>query len=315
MNHWEYRQISLKYHLSDWLLFSAYLPLQVCSERLGSGTVPTAAVMEPEQKLEGDRQGFMIRGLPVIAELPAISRSENYLFYMSSQYCHCYIDLGIGFEAYKQKFSAKTRSTINRKIRKYQDSCGGNILWKSYQSPEEIREFFQLARAVSKLTYQERLLNAGLPDTEEFIRDAEQLAAEQRLRAYLLFDGEKPVSYLYCPVHDEVLIYAYLGYDPAYMQLSVGTVLQWLALEALFAERRFRYFDFTEGQSDHKRLFATHQQQCANVLILRKSLKNYLIVYSHRSLEIFSGWLGEILERFGLKAKIKRLLRFGSQGA
>jgi CelD/BcsL family acetyltransferase involved in cellulose biosynthesis len=271
-------------------------------------------VVAPELKLEGNSQGFMIRGLPVIGDLPAISQSEHYLFYVSSQYCHCYIDLEIGFEEYKKKFSAKTRSTINRKIRKYQDHCGGTILWKIYQSPAEIREFFQLARAVSKLTYQERLLNAGLPDNEEFIREAESLAAEQRLRAYILFDGDKPVSYLYCPVHDEVLIYAYLGYDPAYMQLSVGTVLQWLALEALFAEQRFRYFDFTEGQSDHKRLFATHQQQCVNVLILQKRLKNYLTVYSHRSLEIFSRWLGYILARFGLKAKIKRLLRFGSQG-
>jgi hypothetical protein len=312
VNHWEYRKVTLKYHLSDWLLFSAYLPLQVRSERLVNGTEPVISLAAPEQKLEGDSQGFMIRGLPVIGDLPAINRSENYLFYVSSQYCHCYIDLGIGFEEYKKKFSAKTRSTINRKIRKYQDHCGGNILWKTYQSPEEIRQFFQLARSVSKLTYQERLLNAGLPDTEEFIHGAELLAAEQRLRAYILFDGEKPVSYLYCPVHDEVLIYAYLGYDPAYMQLSVGTVLQWLALEALFAEKRFRYFDFTEGQSDHKRLFATHQQQCVNLLILQKSLKNNLLVYSHWGLEVFSRWLGEVLAKFGLKSKIKRLLRFGT---
>ena len=315
MNDWKYRQIQLKYHLSDWLLFSTSLPLQVRFERLGDGTEPVAAVAEPELELEGDSQGFMIRGLPVIGILPAIGWSTNYLFYLVSQYCHCYIDLGMGFEEYKKKFSAKTRSTINRKVRKYQEHSGGNILWKTYQSPTEIRDFFQLARAVSKLTYQERLLNAGLPDTEDFVCEAESLAAEQRLRAYLLFDGEKPVSYLYCPVHDDVLIYAYLGYDPAYMQFSVGTVLQWLALEALFEERRFRYFDFTEGQSDHKRLFATHQQPCANVLILKKNLKNSLLVYSHWCLENFSKWLGGILARFGLKAKIKRLLRFGSQGA
>jgi hypothetical protein len=73
------------------------------------------------------------------------------------------------------------------------------------------------------------------------------LAAGGQVRAYLLFDGERP--YLYCPVQGDVVIYRYLGYDPDYARMSVGTVLQWLALEELFREARFRMFDFTEGES------------------------------------------------------------------
>ena len=46
-------------------------------------------------------------------------------------------------------------------------------------------------------------------------------------------------------VREGIVDYAYLGYDPDYLHLSVGTVLQWLALDSLFAERRFRFFDFT----------------------------------------------------------------------
>lgn len=310
MSHWQYRPVPFKFQLSDWTLFSVSLPLQVRAERPFDAISPDARKLPAEKIAEGS-QGFLIRGMPIPAVLPTISRADGYLCYIPLQYRHCYIDLGLTFAGYQKQFSSKTRSTINRKIKKYSEYCGGSIAWKTYKSPGEMREFFRLARAVSKLTYQERLLDAGIPESAAFIQQAESLAADQRVRAYILFDGERPVSYLYCPVYDGVLIYAYLGYDPEYIKWSVGTVLQWLAIEQLFTEARFRYFDFTEGQSDHKRLFATHQQHCANVFFVKRTLSNTVLIYCHRFMDSSSAWLGSKLEQFGLKAKIKRLLRFG----
>lgn len=268
----------------------------------------------PIDELMPGCEGYLIRSLPVASDLPTISRRGNYLCYVPLQYQHCHIDFSLSFEGYQRKFSSKTRSTIHRKIRKYSEHCGGTIIWKTYKSPGEMREFFALARTVSRLTYQERLLDAGIPRSEEFIHQAESLAAGQGVRAYILFDGEKPVSYLYCPARDGVLIYSYLGYDPAYMHLSVGTVLQWLALEQLFNEGCFRYFDFTEGQSDYKRLFATHQRQCANVFLVKSCLRNVVVIYSHLCMNRFSTWLGMLLNRMGIKAKVKRFLRFARLG-
>jgi len=311
MNHWQFRPQPFKFQLSDWTLFSIPLRLQILAIRLIDETPPVALPTLPPEPLAAGSQGYLIRGLPVATELPVISQVEGYLCYVPLQYQHCYIDLGMSFESYQKKFSSKTRSTISRKVRKYAEHCGGTVAWKTYAMPDEMHEFFLLARAVSQKTYQERLLDAGIPDTEDFIAHAESLAAEQRVRAYLLFDGERPVSYLYCPVHDGVLTYAYLGYDPDYMNMSVGTVLQWLAVEQLFREGRFRYFDFTEGQSEHKRLFATHQRQCANVFLVRRTPGNTMLLYSHLGMERFSKWLGATLERFGIKAKIKQFLRFG----
>lgn len=310
MNRWQFRPVPFKFQLSDWSLFSVSLPLQVRAVRLIDQTPPVMALVPPADELMPGSQGFLIRGLPITAPLPVVSRIGNFLCYAPLQYQHCYIDLGQTFESYQKKFSSKTRSTINRKIRKYAEHCRGTIPWKTYKAPDEIRDFFRHARTVSKSTYQERLLDAGIPDSEEFIAQAETLAAEQRLRAYILFDGERPVSYLYCPVEEGVLNYAYLGYDPDYMQMSVGTVLQWLAVEQLFEEACFRYFDFTEGQSDHKRLFATHQQQCASVFLVKDTLRNTVLIKSHMLMDRLSKWLGTTLDRFGIKARIKRLLRF-----
>lgn len=311
MSSWQCRPVSFRFQLGDFTLFRVSLHLQVRAVRLADELQPLQFPGLPAEPLVNRSHGYLIRGLPVAAQLPAIAVLGNYLRYVPLQYQHCYIDLAAPFESYQKKFSSKTRSTINRKIRKYAAHCGGSITWKQFQAPAEMRDFIRLASAVSRKTYQERLLDAGIPGTEEFMRQAEWLAGRDRVRAYILFDKGQPVSYLYCPVDDDVLNYAYLGYDPDYASLSVGTVLQWLAIERLFAEKRFRFFDFTEGQSEHKRLFATHQRQCANVFFIRRTARTRLIVHGHRLMDLISRRLGATLERIGLKARIRRLLRSG----
>jgi CelD/BcsL family acetyltransferase involved in cellulose biosynthesis len=308
---WQYRQVPIKFQLSDKTLFACNLWLQVREIGLSEEAPPVTEPVLPIDLLEPESQGFLIHSLPVAVTQPKIRRFQNYLCYVPKQYQRYYIDLRLSFAEYKQKFSSKTRSTINRKIKKYAEHCGGNIPWKVYKTVQEMPEFFQLARLVSVKTYQEKLLDAGLPDSEEFCREMKSLAAEGRIRAFILFDHDQPVSYLYCPIYDGVLIYQYLGYDSKYMSLSVGTILQWLALEHLFEEGCFRLFDFTEGQSEHKRLFATHSIQCANIFFVRRNLRNTFLVQSHRLVDGFSVWLGDTLDQLGLKAKVKKLMRFG----
>ena len=311
MTQWHLRRVPFKYQLSDLTLLSISLPLQCRSVDL-MAEAAEAALATPSEELVDGSQGFMVRALPLSSEMPTLKQNGAYLCYVPLQYQHCYIDLATTFDVYQSKFSSKTRSTIHRKIKKYAEQSGGTISWRTFKAPSEMREFLALARSVSKVTYQERLLDAGIPGAEDFILEAEALAAENRIRAYILFDGERPVSYLYCPVNDGVLVYAYLGYDPDYIKKSVGTVLQWLALEQLFAEACFRAFDFTEGQSEHKRLFATHQRRCANVFMVKASVRNKLLIYSHLSMDRLSAWLGAKLDQLGVKAKVRRLLRFAA---
>jgi len=270
---------------------------------------PVEAPTPPLDEIIDGCQGFMIRGMPVVVELPTITRRGDYLCYVPMQYQHFYIDLRSTFEIYKSKFSPKTRSTMGRKIRRFTEHCGGTMTRRSYRKPDEMREFFQHARTISKLTYQERLHNVGIPDSEAFMSWAERCAANDLIRAYVLFDRERPVSYLFCPVENDVLTYHYLGYDPDYMQHSVGSILQWSALEELFQEGRFRYFDFTEGMSDHKRLFATHQRPCANVFFVKRTVRNTMVIYSHLFISKGSTGIGEQLDRLGFKTRIRKFLR------
>lgn len=302
--------VLFKFRLGEWTLFSLSRPMQAWTPTLLDA--PEAAARPTPRAdfvLAPDSQGFALHGMPVSAPQPALEKRGALLCYCPLQYTHCYIDLRGSFDAYQKKFSAKTRSTIQRKVRKFAELSAGTMHWRTFTQPHEMREFLQLAHEVSRHTYQEKLFDAGIPTSEAFACNAEQLAARNELRAYLLFHEGKPVSYLFCPVREGTLIYAYLGYRPDYRQYSVGTVLQWLALEQIFAEDCFRCFDFTEGQSDHKLLFSTHQRQCANVFFLRPGLRNLLLLRAHLLTDRLSAAIGGMLDRWGLKAKVRRLMR------
>lgn len=303
-----------RYQLSYLTVFSWPRRLQVMGHELSLEARP------PTLQLQPGSHGFLLRALPLAAGAEPAgtndSRGRPLLRYTLQRFPRYYIEMeSQDFEAYKAKFSGKTRSTLSRKVRKFAEHCGGELRWERFTRPEELERFWRLAREVSAKTYQERLLDAGLPDDDAYRADAAALAAQDNLRAYLLFDGERPVSYLFCPIRDGVVVYAYLGYDPEYQRHSVGTVLQWQALESLFAEGRFRFFDFTEGESEHKRLFATGHVECANVALLTPTPMHRLLVASHRAFNRLAEALGRWLERHDLKARVLRWLKFGHAGA
>jgi hypothetical protein len=312
---WEIRQVPLKYGIGDWTAARIRLRLHCRSVRLSEHLFPSADPQPPADPARGPASGYMLRALPVAGSLPQFSRTGDYLRYVLLQYGHCYIDLSIGMEAYRAKFSGRTRSTIMRKVRKFEEHCGGLLDWRTYRQPVEMAEFHRLARDVSARTYQERLLDAGIPDDPGFEEEMLRLASQDAVRGWILFDRDRPVSYLYCPAEQSVLVYAYLGYDPDYMKHSVGTILQWLAVEQLYAEGRFTIFDFTEGQSDHKRLFATHELQCANLMFVCNRPWLALAVRTHAAANRASSRLGSLTERWGIKSRLRRMMRFGLSAA
>lgn len=251
----------------------------------------------------------LLKGLPR-SLAAAIPRNEpGRVLLTFRDYPRHLVDLTTSFEDYLAKFSAKTRSTIRRKLRKFEELSGGAIDWREFRLPAELEAFFPLAREVSVKTYQERLLHAGLPDTPAFKSAALEEAAKDRIRAYILFLNKEPISYLYLPVRDGRAIYAFLGYDPAQAEHSPGTVLQMLALKRLFADPDVKIFDFTEGAGQHKQLFATHTDQCVDILVLRPGSKTLAIARAHSAFVRFEAALGRCLEWLGIKRTLKKLMR------
>ena len=257
--------------------------------------------------------GILYRVAPIDRTLPKLSRHGGALRYVPSQFDRYLIHLTGDFETYLSKFSSKTRSTLRRKVRKFEKASGGEIDWRVYRSGEELIEFHTLACDVSARTYQQKLFGMGLPTSDAFIRSMRARAEQDRVRGYLIFMDDRPVAYLYCPIDAGRVQYAYLGYLEEYAAHSPGTVLLYLALESLFKEGKHRLFDFTEGGlaggRGQKGTFSTHSQQCADIYLMRPSLSNLILVGAHTCTGWLSGAIGETLARFGLKKKVKRWVR------
>ena len=220
-----------------------------------------------------------------------------------------YILMDGSFEDYLARFSGKTRSTLRRKAKKLAKANGGSLDVRAYASAEEVARFLDLALPLSEKTYQTRLLESGLPDSEDARTAMLEAAAEGQMRCFLLFLHGEPVAYLSLPVDGRTLVYAHLGYDPARATLSPGTVLQMEALRMLFAEQRFRFFDFTEGEGAHKALFGTHSIACCSFVLLRPTLANRLLLGARDGFDAGVARAKALAERSGSLASARRLLR------
>ena len=305
---WEQSSVPLKLQIGDVHLGKMMLPLLRRAAEPDEPPLDVGDTPDPPPELDG-ATGYVVWSQPLVRRLPVFSRCPGAIVYVPRQYRRFSIELSGSFERYMAKFSGRTRSGIKRKLRKFAEAAGGRIDWRAYATPTQISSFFPVARKVSSRTYQQRLLKIGFPGDPEFLASTLTLSENDRIRAYMLFLNGNPISYLYCRIKDKIVSYDYHGYDPAYAKLSPGTVLQVLALKALFAEQCFETFDFTEGEGPHKERFSTGHRLCGDVYVIRWRIVPLSFVMFHHAVNTMSAFAGNLLNRAKIKSPLRRLLR------
>ena len=255
--------------------------------------------------LAPDDDGYLVTSLPEDLA-PRLTEAAGLRCFVRQRYGRGFARLDQPFDDYLAGFSAKSRSTLRRKAKKLAERSGGTLDVRGYRTPEEIEHFHATARALSARTYQERLLDAGLPDGPEALAEMRERARHEQVRAWLLFLDGRPISYLYAPAEGSTLLYAFLGYDPDFAEYSPGTVLQLEAMRRLMTEGRFALFDFTEGEGQHKRQFATGSIACVDLLLVRPTAAN--LVAAH-ALAAFDGAVAMAKRAIGRAGIAKRLRR------
>jgi len=264
-------------------------------------------------QIPASADGILLRSTTIKTKLRRLSFDTKRLTYVPRQYERYYVDLSTTYDEYLDSFSRKSRSNLRRKLRKFERRTDGNLRVATYKSEKELEEFYVHARSISEKTYQERLLDAGLPVDAGFRVQMLKEARNGNVRAYLLFMRERAVAYLYSPIRNGVVQYAFLGYLPDHADLSPGTVLLWLVMEELFSEAKHRLFDFTEGgdSSKHsqKRLFSTGSVRCADVYSMRLTPLNLATVVAQTATEWLAETIGRTLAKIGIKRRIKMIIR------
>lgn len=292
------------------------LPFQVGARTIASVKRRLVRLSVPlEQALAGEP--LVLPGLPANADgyfiraLPETMRAElqasGLRCFVRQSYPRHYARLDQGFDDWFAGLSANSRSTLKRKRRKLQDVSGGVLDVRQYSRPGEVGEFFAHARDVSAETYQERLLDAGLPaDSLPGIR---ALAERGEMRGWLLFLDERPIAYLYAPAQGRTLLYAHLGYRAEFGHLSPGSVLQLEAMRMLLEEGAFSYFDFTEGDGQHKRQFASASVPSHDLLLVRDTFGNRAALRSLASFDASVALAKSAAHRLGLGGVVPAVRR------
>ena len=305
---WTSKVISFRYSLSYVKLFEVTFNALVDPRPFDPGR-PLDAIEPPVAEIPANVDVVVARHQVLSAAIPTLVRLPRMLRYAPRQLHHYYTDLSGGPERAFRSMSSKTRSTVNRKVRAFEAFSEGEIRWRIYKTPDEMLKYHRLAREVAARTYQERLFDAGLPDSDSFRREMVELASQDLVRAFILFHQEKPIAYLYTPAPDGRLTYEYLGYDPDYAGHSPGTVLQYLALKALHEEARFPLYYWGYGYSQTKQIFSTGQVLAADIYYFRPTLRSYFAILLHVSTDWFSAKVGAVLDRLRLKERVKRWLK------
>lgn len=310
MYKWSKRNIKLRFNLGDLVIFKKQLHFIVNDTHFTELTTNLAQEEISFNQLSSQVQGILIRSHPIEKELPRLIFSNKLIRYIPWQYNRYFIRFNGKFSDYLQKFSSKSRWSLKRKIRKFKEFSGGKLIFREYRSVEEIRNFYTLAREISKKTYQEKLYGKGLPKTKKFQANIQAKAQEGTIIAYLLFVENKPVAYLCLPIKRNVVFCEYMGYNPDYSFRSPGNVILFLALQRLFEEKKYDIFDFTEGYADFKSFFATESQLCADVYYFRFTLSNFSLILLHSGFYYLSQILGKLSNTLKIKERIKKIIRF-----
>ncbi|WP_271439393.1 GNAT family N-acetyltransferase [Pontixanthobacter luteolus] len=298
--------VPVKFVAGSKVLFSVPKTLQTVSMSLPEAV--SGAVLNLPELSAGD-DGYRILSAPAGSVAGLLAQHPEMMIGGAQEYRRHYIDMAGTFDDYMARFSGKTRSTLRRKYRKLLKDIGSTAEFREFRTPAEMDEFRDLALPLSRRTYQAKSLDAGLPEDEASHAERRRLAQSGNVRAYLLCADGEPVSYLYLPIDQQTISYAFLGYDPAYSRLSPGTVLQLEALERLFAEQRYRYFDFTEGEGAHKAMFGTDSVECCSFLFLKRDTSNRLLLGSLAAFDSSVAAARTLAEKTGALAAARRALR------
>ncbi len=226
----------------------------------------------------------------------------------SPRYDRRLIRLPASFEDYLRSMKSQTRQNLRNSQRKLERHAAVKLL--RFRQPDQVSDFVQRAVAISRKTYQWRLLGLGLRNSEELERTLAAMASHDYTRCYLLECGGVAAAFMIGYLYRGTYYYVDVGFDPDWESWSVGTVLHMEVLRDLIDEPdRAQVFDFSTGTGVHKKRFGNDARPEAIYVLVPRSLRNRLAITAYHAMNVFSTAVVAVLDRLRLKATIKRLIR------
>ena len=301
-------RVRFKFLLGE-LLLGEWRPAFIPVVLEGSEKLPEWPALDtlPQSHVPLDAAGYQLRRTFVTRFPRGVSRQGPWLCYSPRQEHLYFVNLQGSFDNYLKLRSPKSRQNLKRSVKKFLDQNPEAL--KIYTQPGSMEEFHRDAVSISSQTYQTLLLKSGLPDSPEFLRTMREKALQGEARGYLLRAQEKPIAFAWCTARGNAMTYQVIGYLPEYADLSPGTVLLYLILQDLFSLEKYCMLDFGPGSAFYKEAFATDKLEFADSYLLRPTMENRCKLWLLWKTECFSTAVGSLLDRVGLKKKIRQWMR------
>lgn len=263
----------------------------------------------------GDGKVGFILGLPSSTALNAAITGDRHDFHVlrsGPEYGRRVAELGETYESYLQDLGSKTRKSLRYQETQLRKNTKA-VAVRAFLAGDDVPAFLHSAQQISHKTYQWHLLGQGVRDNEAMRKRLCDAAHHGWFRSYILYCDETPAAfmlgYLYKGKYDCVEI----GYDPAWAKFSVGNILHLEVIRDLISPAvGARFFDFMYGDSANKARLTNRTWNERNYYLIPRTLRMTLWTNMARGFNASTEGIGNVLERYQLKTKLRRLLRRSS---
>jgi CelD/BcsL family acetyltransferase involved in cellulose biosynthesis len=200
------------------------------------------------------------------------------------------------------------RQDARRALRRFESDGKIEGTYRVFTTPEDLPDFLRLAATVSEKTYQHKLLGMGITDNAA-IRRALTLAAENGwFRSLIVMLGNEPAAFKYGFLFNGTYYSELVGYDPRWAPYAVGTVAYLLTIRDLIGVGA-KIFDFKYGDHGNKERMSNYFREEQNIYLIPRRFPLSALAAALRAFNATADWVGNLLEKFGLKSRIRKFLR------
>jgi CelD/BcsL family acetyltransferase involved in cellulose biosynthesis len=224
---------------------------------------------------------------------------------------HWLLKIHEDFEKYLMTFPGERRGKIRRRVRKLDKDMKEPVRMVRVTTPAQVPEFLAQVEKVSAISWQGTRLQQVVKDAPEERAKLMRQAEHGWLRSYLLYVGERCIAFVIGAQESGIFYYERIGYDPSLSQYAPGIVLFYKIVEDLHAHDRPSWLDFGTGDNNYKRLYGTESFDCVDVYLLRRSPYMGAARTVHRSLVVAEQAARDVIDRYGLRTRVLRILRRG----
>ena len=225
-------------------------------------------------------------------------------------YRHRRAAIADSLDGYLKQLGPRTRADLRSNRKRFAAHVGAGHDARCFRTPDEVPAFVAAAAAVSRKTWQYRLLTAGLRDEQTLRRRYVALAQRGWFRSYVLYVGERPIAFQLGFVYRGRFYAEEIGYDPDWAPHHVGIFLHTEIIADLAASNgAVRELDFGNGDSVHKERLSTASRFEGYFYLIPSHRRGRLLVAGIRTTNAVSAVLGAVLGRIGLRTKVRDLMR------